>query len=167
MLGERVQKVTGNHLKRHAYLSVRQAVLAPSYKNSEDLERQYVLRQRAIALGWPNDRIRLMDCDYGGPAGRNAGCTGFESLAAGVVEGRAGIEMELDVSRFPRRDCDWWRLVEVCLLAERVILDQVAVYDPRDPEDRLLLGLKGTMPQFEVSGVRSRRWRGLVRFIES
>ena len=167
MMRERLQKVTDYHITRDAYLYVRQAAIGPAYKNSEDVELQYALRQRAIALGWPNDRILIIDCDCGVSAATHAGREGFESLVAAVDEGRAGIVMALDVPRFARRYCDWWRLVEVCTLTDTLILEEVAVYDPRDPADRLLLGLKATMPQLEASGVRSGRGRGLVRFIES
>ena len=167
MLDKGVHKVTDSHRTRGAYLYVRQAVIAPAYENSENLERQYALCQRAISLGWQDNRIHIIDCDCGVSAGTNAGREGFESLVAAVGEGRAGIVMALDVSRFARRDCDWWRLVEVCTLRGTLLLDEVAVYDARDPADRLLLGLKAPMPQFEASSVRSRRGRGLVKFIES
>ena len=160
MLSEGVHKVRRTHLKRDAYLYVRQATIGSAYKNSDSLERQYALRQRAIALGWPNDRIHVIDGDCGVSAARNAGREGFDRLVAEVGEGRAGIVLALDVSRVARTYSDWFRFCEFCSLTDTLILDEAAVYDPCNCVDRLLLGLKATICEMTACPVRSRRRGG-------
>ncbi|MBN1460898.1 MAG: recombinase family protein [Armatimonadetes bacterium] len=163
MNGEGANKVTGDHLKRDAYLYVRQAAIGPAYQNLENLERQYTLRQRAIALGWPNDRIRIIDGDCGVSAARNAGREGFERLVAEVGEGRAGIVMALDVSRFARTYSDWCRLAELCTLTNTLILEETGVYDPSTSDDRMVLGLKTIMFVEGACPIRRRRRGGIRR----
>jgi DNA invertase Pin-like site-specific DNA recombinase len=163
MMSEGLQKVTDNHLKRDAYLYVRQAAIGPAYKNSENLERQYALRQRATALGWPDDRIHTIDCDCGVSAATNAVREGFERLVAEVREGRAGIVMALDVSRFARTYSDWCRLAEICTLTNTLILEETGVYDPSTGDDRMVLGLKTIMVVEGACPIRRRRRGGIRR----
>lgn len=134
-------KVTARHLKRNAYLYVRQATVRQIFENSESTKRQYALRQRAAALGWPNDRVIVIDSDLGQSGATACGRAGFQRLVAAVGMGRAGIVLGLEASRFARNSSDWHQLLEICALAKTLILVEDGVYDPAHFNDRLLLGL--------------------------
>ena len=141
MTQETHQKVKATHLKRNAYLYVRQSTLRQVIENSESTKRQYALRQKAIALGWPEDRIIVIDNDLGQSGASAADREGFQRLVTEVSLGRAGIVLGLEVSRLARNSTDWHRLLEICALADALILDEDGVYDPAHFNDRLLLGL--------------------------
>jgi DNA invertase Pin-like site-specific DNA recombinase len=141
MNGDAHQKVTARHLKRNAYLYVRQSTLRQVFENTESTERQYALRQRAVALGWTQDRVIVIDDDQGQSGASMVGRDGFQRLVADVGMGRAGIVMGLEVSRLARNSSDWHRLLEICALSDTLILDEDGVYDPSHFNDRLLLGL--------------------------
>jgi DNA invertase Pin-like site-specific DNA recombinase len=162
MLGEGDQKVTGEHLKRCAYVYVRQSTIRQVYENTESTERQYALRRRAIALGWPEDRIRVIDTDLGQSAAAGSDREGFQRLVAEVGMGRAGIVMGLEVSRLARTSSDWHRLLEICAVTGTLILDEEGLYEPRAFNDRLLLGLKGTFSEAELWVIRSRLQGGIL-----
>jgi DNA invertase Pin-like site-specific DNA recombinase len=149
-------KVTASHLKRHAYLYVRQSSLRQLIENTESTKRQYALRQRAIALGWTSDRVIVIDSDLGHSGASAADREGFQRLVAEVSMGRAGIVLGLEVSRLARNSTDWHRLLEICALADTLILDEDGLYDPAHFNDRLLLGLKGTMSEAELHMLRAR-----------
>ena len=154
--GAAAGKVTGSHLARSAYLYVRQSTLRQVLTNTESGARQYALRQRAIALGWPAERIITIDCDQGHSGASAADREGFQRLVAEVGIGRAGIVLGLEVSRLARNNADWHRLLELCSLSRTLILDEDGLYDPEDFNDRLLLGLKGTMSEAELHFIRAR-----------
>jgi DNA invertase Pin-like site-specific DNA recombinase len=135
------QKVKATHLKRNAYLYIRQSTLRQVLENSESTKRQYDLRQRAIALGWPEDRIIVIDHDLGQSGASAADREGFQRLVTEVSLGRAGIVLGLEVSRLARNNTDWHRLLEICALTDTLILDEDGIYDPSHFNDRLLLGL--------------------------
>jgi hypothetical protein len=135
------QKVKASHLKRNAYLYVRQSTLRQVLENTESTQRQYALRQHAAALGWPLDRIIVIDTDLGQSGASAADREGFQRLVTEVSLGRAGIVLGLEVSRLARNSMDWHRLLEICALADTLILDEDGVYDPAHFNDRLLLGL--------------------------
>ncbi len=135
------QKVTAGHLKRDASLYVRQSTVRQVFENTESTQRQYGLRQRAIALGWPPDRVIVIDTDLGQSGASAADRTGFQRLVADVGMGRAGIVLGLEVSRLARNSTDWHRLLEICALTDTLILDEDGLYDPAHFNDRLLLGL--------------------------
>ncbi len=162
MKDEGQQKVTARHLARQAYLYVRQSTLRQVMENCESTERQYALRQRAIALGWPADQIVVIDCDLGQSGASAAERTGFQRLVADVGLGRAGIVMGLEVSRLARNSSDWHRLLEICALTDTLILDEDGLYDPATFNDRLLLGLKGTMSEAELHLLRARLRGGII-----
>jgi len=107
MSGEAHQKITAQHLKRNAYLYIRQSTLRQVFENTESTERQYALRQRAVALGWPQEQVIVIDCDQGQSGASTAGRDGFQKLVADVGMGRAGIVMGLEVSRLARNSSDW------------------------------------------------------------
>jgi DNA invertase Pin-like site-specific DNA recombinase len=162
MSADAYQKVTASHLKRSAYLYVRQSTVRQVFENPESTQRQYGLRQRAIALGWPPDRVIVIDTDLGQSGATAADRAGFQQLVAEVGLGRAGIVLGLEVSRLARNSTDWHRLLEICALTDTLILDEDGVYDPAHFNDRLLLGLKGTMSEAELHVLRARLRGGLL-----
>ena len=149
-------KVTGSHLARVAYLYVRQSSLRQVLHNTESATRQYALRQRAIALGWPADQVITIDTDQGQSGASAADREGFQRLVADVGMGRAGIVLGLEVSRLARNNADWHRLLEICALTDTLILDEDGLYHPGEFNDRMLLGLKGTMSEAELHFIRAR-----------
>jgi DNA invertase Pin-like site-specific DNA recombinase len=162
MTEETHQKVKTAHLKRNAYLYIRQSTLRQVFDNSESTKRQYALRQRAVALGWSEDRIIVIDSDLGQSGASAADREGFQRLVTEVSLGRAGIVLGLEVSRLARNSTDWHRLLEICALTDTLILDEDGVYDPAHFNDRLLLGLKGTMSEAELHVLRARLQGGIL-----
>lgn len=156
MTSEAHQKVRATHLQRTAYLYIRQSTLRQVVENTESTHRQYDLRKRAAALGWPSERLVVIDCDLGQSGASSVERAGFLRLVADVGMGRAGIVMGLEVSRLARNSTDWHRLLEICALTDTLILDEDGVYDPAYFNDRLLLGLKGTMSEAELHLIRAR-----------
>ena len=149
-------------MKRDAYLYIRQSTVRQVFENTESTERQYALRQRAVALGWPTERVIVIDSDLG-LSGASAGeREGFQRLVAEVGMARAGIVLGLEVSRLARNSTDWHRLLEICAITDTLILDEDGVYDPAHFNDRLLLGLKGTMSEAELHVMRARLRGGLL-----
>src|SRR5256886_8026788 len=155
------QKITTAHLSRLAYLYVRQSTLRQVIENTESTHRQYALRERAAALGWPLDRIIVIDTDQGQSGASAADREGFQRLVTEVSLARAGIVLGLEVSRLARNSMDWHRLLEICALTDTLILDEDGVYDPAHFNDRLLLGLKGTMSEAELHVLRARLQGGI------
>lgn len=156
------EKVTPRHLRRAAYLYVRQSTLRQVLENTESTQRQYALRQRAIALGWPVDQIVVIDTDLGQSGASAADREGFQRLVRDVSLGRAGLVMGLEVSRLARNSTDWHRLLELCALTDTLILDEDGLYEPAHFNDRLLLGLKGTMSEAELHVLRARLRGGIL-----
>ena len=155
-------KVTADHLRRDAYLYVRQSTVRQVLENTESTQRQYALRQRAVALGWPPDRVVVIDSDLGQSGASATDREGFQQLVAEVGLGHAGIVLGLEVSRLARSSADWHRLLEICALTDTLILDEDGIYDPAHFNDRLLLGLKGTMSEAELHVLRARLRGGLL-----
>ena len=161
------QKVTASHLKRDAYLYIRQSTVRQVFENTESTQRQYGLRQRAIALGWPTERVIVIDTDLGQSGASAVDRAGFQHLVADVGLGRAGIVLGLEVSRLARNSTDWHRLLEICALTDTLILDEDGLYDPAHFNDRLLLGYGagilaralGTVPSLGKI-VRGTQFRG-------
>ena len=144
MNGEAHLKVTASHLGRLAYLYVRQSTLRQVLESTESTKRQYGLKDRAMALGWPADRVVVVDSDLG-MSGADSDREGFQRLVAAVGLGEVGVVLGLEVSRLARSSSDWHRLLEICALTDTLILDEDGLYNPAQFNDRLLLGLKGTM----------------------
>jgi len=124
--------------------------------NTESTARQYALRQKAVALGWEAEQIVTIDTDQGQSGASAADREGFQRLVAEVGMGRAGIVLGLEVSRLARNNADWHRLLEICAMSATLICDEDGLYDPADFNDRLLLGLKGTMSEAELHFIRAR-----------
>jgi DNA invertase Pin-like site-specific DNA recombinase len=155
-------KVTQKHLEHDAYLYIRQSTPRQVLENTESTQRQYALRDRAVSLGWPLERIHILDCDLGKSGVQSAGRDGFQKLVSEVALGKAGLVMGLEVSRLARNSADWHRLLELCSLAGTLILDEDGIYDPANFNDRLLLGLKGTMSEAELHFLKARMRGGVL-----
>jgi DNA invertase Pin-like site-specific DNA recombinase len=163
MNGEAHHKVQAEHLGRSAYLYVRQSTLRQVRENVESSQRQYGLRDQALALGWPLKQIVVIDCDQGQSGSGSVEREGFQKLVADVSMNRAGIVMGLEVSRLARNSSDWHRLLEICAITKTLLLDEDGLYDPSSFNDRLLLGLKGTMSEVELHLIRARLRGGLLQ----
>lgn len=155
-------KVQPHHLERAAYLYVRQSSMKQVLENVESTKRQYALRARATALGWADERVVVIDSDQGESGASASWREGFQRMVSDVGMGRAGIVMGLEVSRLARNNADWHRLLEICALADTLILDEDGVYDPANFNDRLLLGLKGTMSEAELHVLKARLRGGVL-----
>jgi len=155
-------KVTAAHLKRDAFLYVRQSTLHQVLQNTESTQRQYALQQRAAALGWPLAQIHVIDCDLGHSGASTVDREGFQQLVTQVSLGHAGVVLGLEVSRLARNSADWQRLLELCALTDTLILDEDGLYDCNDFNDRLLLGLKGTLSEAELHFLRARLRGGIL-----
>lgn len=155
------QKISTSHLARNAYLYVRQSTLRQVIENTESTKRQYALRDRAIALGWPTEKVIVIDQDLGQSGASAVDRLGFQKLISEVGVGRAGIVLGLEVSRLARNSTDWHRLLEICALSGTLILDEDGLYDPGNFNDRLLLGLKGTMSEAELHVLKARLQGGI------
>ncbi len=152
---EQHAKISASHLVRRAYVYVRQSTLRQVLENTESTKRQYALRERAVAFGWPPDRIVVIDSDLG-RSGADSDREGFARLVAAVGLGEVGVVLGLEVSRLARSSTDWHRLLEICALTDTLICDEDGLYDPGHFNDRLLLGLKGTMSEAELHVLKAR-----------
>jgi len=163
MIMNSVEKVTAEHLKRDAYLYVRQSSLKQVIENTESTKRQYALRERAVALGWSKEQVVVIDNDLGESAAPGAADrAGFERLVTDVSMGRAGLVMGLEVSRLARSCSAWHRLLEICAVTRTLVLDQDGLYDVGHINDRLLLGLKAAMSEAELHMIRERMRGGAL-----
>jgi DNA invertase Pin-like site-specific DNA recombinase len=149
-------KVTRNHLQRAAYLYIRQSSLYQATYNQESTARQYRFRERAGALGWRADQIIVIDEDQGQSGESAADRSGFQRMVAEAGLGKVGIILSLEVSRLARNCADWHRLLEICALTDTLIADEDGLYDPNHFNDRLILGLRGTMSEAELHFLRAR-----------
>jgi DNA invertase Pin-like site-specific DNA recombinase len=156
------QKVTSDHLRRDAYLYIRQSTIQQVFRNTESTRRQYDLRRRAVALGWPEESVIVIDNDQGKSGASAVDREGFQRLVGDVGMGKAGIVLGLEVSRLARNSSDWHRLLEICALSDTLILDEDGLYNPGDFNDRLLLGMKGTMSEAELHVLRARLQGGIL-----
>jgi DNA invertase Pin-like site-specific DNA recombinase len=149
-------KITASHLSRLAFVYIRQSTVTQVERNRESTARQYRLVDRATQLGWPHDHVHLVDEDLGRSGAGTAQREGFERVASEVALGRVGLILALEVSRLARNNADWYRLLDFCGLTNTLIGDEDGVYHPGLYNDRLLLGLKGTMSEAELHLIRAR-----------
>jgi DNA invertase Pin-like site-specific DNA recombinase len=154
-------KVTAAHRRRTAVIYVRQSSLAQVDRNTESTARQYDLAARAQALGWPSGAVQVIDEDLGVSGASTAGRSGFAELAAQVGLGQVGIVLALEVSRLARNNSDWYRLLDLAGMTDTLIADADGVYHPGLFNDRLLLGMKGTMSEAELHILRARLHGGI------
>jgi DNA invertase Pin-like site-specific DNA recombinase len=153
-------KVGGTHLERLAVVYVRQSTLQQLERHQESTRLQYGLVERAWALGWARERIEVIDEDLGKSAATAEGRSGFQRLLSEVALDHVGIVLGIEMSRLARSCRDWYQLLEVCGLFGTLIGDLDGVYDPADYNDRLLLGLKGTMSEAELHVLKQRLLAG-------
>jgi DNA invertase Pin-like site-specific DNA recombinase len=151
-------KITTEHLARSACIYIRQSTADQLVHNHESRRRQYGLVDRARQLGWT--KVEVIDDDLGRSGGGIAR-PGFERLLAAICEGRVGSVLAIEASRLARNGRDWHTLIEFCGLVGTIIVDEDGIYDPRHPNDRLLLGMKGTMSELELSLFRQRSQEAL------
>lgn len=154
-------KVTASHLGRDAYVYVRQSTLTQVRENLESLERQYELGFRAQALGWAPRQVIVIDEDLGRSGAEASLREGFKNLVADVGLGKVGLILGIEVSRLARNNADWYQLLDLCAVTDTLIADGDGLYHPGDFNDRLVLGLKGTMSEAELHLIRNRLTAGL------
>ena len=160
-------KVGSEHLRRQAIVYIRQSSAHQIRNNRESSQRQYALAERAQSLGWSAKSTRTIDEDQGRSGTTSIHRQGFKKLLAEVGAGQVGVVLALEASRLARSSADWHRLVEICVVTKTLLADESAVYDPREPNDRLLLGVKGTISEAELFTLRCRlhdgRWNKAKR----
>jgi len=164
-------KIQFTHTQRAAYVYIRQSTPGQVEHNRESTARQYALADRACQLGWPKERVVVIDEDLGLSGSSTDKRSGFARLTSDVALARAGIVLGLEVSRLARNNADWYRLLELCGVTDTLIGDTDGVYHPALFNDRLLLGLKGTMSEAELhilrarldGGIRNKAARGELR----
>ena len=160
-------KITPSHLERWACIYVRQSSLQQVEHHRESQANQYRLAERARSLGWSETRIRVIDCDLGKSGQNSAQRAGFNELLADVALGQVGIVFGYEVSRLARNNGDWYRLLDLAAVFGTLIADSDGIYDPRLDNDRLLLGLKGTLSEAELHLLRLRLQAGRLSKVRS
>jgi|SRR5215468_777159 len=153
-------KITDGHRAKLAYVYIRQSTVWQVEHNTESTARQYELKDRAAALGWPAANIKVIDQDLGKSGARSDGREGFQQLLADISLGLVGMVLSLEAARLARNCSDWYRMLELCSIFGTVIADYELVYDPRLYHDRLLLGLAGMMSEAELHHIRMRMVEG-------
>ena len=159
-------KITSAHHQRLAFIYVRQSTPKQVTQNQESQQYQYRLQLRAQELGWPAERVRVIDSDLGFSGSDAAGRSGFQELVAEVSLGHAGIVFGYEVSRLARNNADWYHLLDLAAVFGTLIADNDGIYDPRLYNDRLLLGLKGTMSEAELHLLRQRLDAGRINQVK-
>jgi DNA invertase Pin-like site-specific DNA recombinase len=160
LLAARSAKVRDHHLDRKAIVYIRQSSPQQVAEHKESTARQYALADMAVALGWPRDRVEIIDVDQGRSGQTVEGRHGFQSILAQLSLDQVGIVLGLEASRLARSDPDWAPLVRSCGLFRALLGDYDGLYDPTDFNDRLLLGLKGIMSEAELHFLRARMHEG-------
>lgn len=164
-------KISASHLERRACVYVRQSTTSQVFQHAESTRRQYALADRAAALGWSREAIDVIDEDQGRSGASSDGRTGFIRLVDAIAHGQVGAVLAVEVSRLARSSPDWQRLLALCAVAETAVIDEQAIYDPADRDDKLLLDIKGTMSEAELhwlglrlaGALRSKARRGELR----
>src|SRR6201989_2741282 len=156
-----ITRINGPHLSRLAYVYLRQSSAAQVAHNGESTARQYALVAKAADLGWPAQQVLGIDEDLGVSGSGIIERSGFARLTAEVALGHVGIVLGLEVSRLARNNADWYRLLDLCGLTDTLIGDADGIYHPAMFNDRLVLGLKGTMSEAELHILRARLLGGI------
>jgi DNA invertase Pin-like site-specific DNA recombinase len=159
-LGLRSAAITDRHLSQLAIVYVRQSSVQQIFDHQESRRRQYALADYAAALGWPRERVLVIDEDQGLSGRTTEQRPGFQRLLAEVTLDHVGLVLGLELSRLSRSSKDWYHLLEICAVFGTLLADQDGVYDANDTNDRLILGLKGTMSEIELVTMRNRLERG-------
>lgn len=155
-------KIKNGHLNRKAFLYIRQSTLRQVYENNESTKRQYALKERLITSGWDNSRIEVIDSDLGQSGADSENRHGFQYLLTEVMMNRVGIVAGIEVSRLSRSSSDWNKLLQIAALSDTLIMDEDGLYNVNDFNDRLLLGLKGTLSEAELHYLKARMRGGLL-----
>jgi DNA invertase Pin-like site-specific DNA recombinase len=166
LVGVRSSKIQARHLERLAIVYVRQSSPQQVLEHRESKARQYALADYAVALGWSTPRVLVIDEDQGQSGKSAADRGGFQRLLAEVTLDHVGLVLGLDMSRLARSSADWHHLIETCALFGTLLGDQDGLYDAHDPNDRLLLGLKGAMSEAELFTMRNRLERGKLHKVQ-
>ncbi|MCY2983975.1 MAG: recombinase family protein [Planctomycetota bacterium] len=153
-------KVRESHLKRRGSVYVRQSTMTQIRDHQESTARQYAMKDRVVNLGWMANDVLVVDDDLGVSGSGNATRTGFRRLLKLITDGEIGIVAGLEMSRLARNSKDWSDLFEVCAIFDTLIADEDGVFDPQDPNDRLVLGLKGIISELELHTMKVRMERG-------
>ena len=155
-----LSKVTPAHQAKHAYVYIRQSSMGQVLRHGESTDLQYRLVDRAVNLGWPRERIQVIDDDLVKSGASSEHRRGFQFLIAEVGLGRVGLVMSLDASRLARNNSAWYHLLDLCSMFGALIADSEKLYDPRLYHDRLILGLTGIMSEAELHQIRTRLHAG-------
>ncbi|RPI71819.1 MAG: recombinase family protein [Geobacteraceae bacterium] len=155
------EKIKTTHLNRCAYVYVRQSTASQVQHNRESTDRQYKLTDRAVLLGWPQPQIRIIDEDLARSGSTTSDRNGFATMTTEVALGHVGLILSIEVSRVARNNADWYRLLDLCGVTDTLIGDEDGLYHPGLFNDRLLLGLKGTMAEAELHVIRARLEGGI------
>src|SRR5215213_947804 len=155
-------KIEPRPLGLRALVYVRQSTPRQVLANQESTRRQYQLAERAQQMGWPAPRIEVIDEDLGLSGAGSHTRTGFQRLVAAIGLGEVGLVLVTEVSRLSRLNSDWHRVIELCAVFRTLIADEDGIYDARDPNDRLLLGMKGTLFAAELHVLQARMRGGLI-----
>ena len=155
-------KIKKEHLIRKAFLYIRQSTLRQVYENTESTKRQYALKEKLIGMGWDESRIEVVDSDLGQSGADVDERHGFQRLMAEVSLGLVGVVAGIEVSRLSRSSTDWNKLLQIAALSDTIIMDEDGIYNVNDFNDRLLLGLKGTLSEAELHYLKARMRGGLL-----
>ena len=155
------EKINATHLQRFAYVYVRQSSTAQVQHNRESTERQYNLAGRAAQLGWLPSQVQIIDDDLARSGSNATERGGFAKMTTEVALGHVGLILSIEVSRVARNNADWYRLLDLCGVTDTLIGDEDGIYHPGLFNDRLLLGLKGTMAEAELHVIRARLEGGI------
>ncbi len=155
------EKINTTHLQRSAYVYVRQSTTAQVQNNRESTDRQYKLAERAVQLGWAQSQVRIIDEDLARSGSATSDRGGFATMTTEVALGHVGLILSIEVSRVARNNADWYRLLDLCGVTDTLIGDEDGLYHPGLFNDRLLLGLKGTMAEAELHVIRARLEGGI------
>lgn len=164
-------KIKSSHLSRTAWVYLRQSSPSQVENNRESTDRQYKLKERALSLGWSSKQVTIVDEDLAHSGSGLVDRSGFERLTSSVALGLVGIILSIEVSRLARNNAEWYRLLDLCSVTDTLIGDTDGLYHPGLFNDRLLLGLKGTMSEAELhilrarldGGIRNKAQRGELR----
>ncbi|MBN1930042.1 MAG: recombinase family protein [Desulfobacterales bacterium] len=155
------QKIKSSHFQREAYVYIRQSTAAQVEYNRESTDRQYKLKDRAVSLGWPKNKVKIIDEDLAQSGTDSSKRNGFTKMASDVALGKVGLILSIEVSRVARNNSDWYRLLDLCSVTDTLIGDADGLYHPGLFNDRLLLGMKGTMAEAELHVIRARLEGGI------
>ena len=153
-------KIHSRHRERSAMVYIRQSTMQQVEHHRESTRLQYALAERAVQFGWPREAVVVIDDDQGCSGTSTEGRPGFQRLVAEVGLGHVGLVLGVEMSRLARSCRDWHQLLEICAMFDTLIADTDGVYDPAQFNDRLLLGLKGTMSEAELHILKARMLEG-------